>query len=105
MKTYRGIRNPYATVFIDGSPLNPRLDLPGYSREFEWGYSGSGPAQLALALLADYFQDQPNGDDLAMEYHALFEREVVAALNRWSDWELTSEDIEQTIGRLKELSR
>jgi hypothetical protein len=34
--------------------LNPRLDLRSHSPTgFEWGYGGSGPAQLALALVAD----------------------------------------------------
>lgn len=27
---------------------------------FEWGYSGSGPAQLALAILMDIFEDELN---------------------------------------------
>ena len=36
-------------------PLNPRLDVRNHSPDgFNWGYSGSGPAQLALAILADF---------------------------------------------------
>jgi hypothetical protein len=35
-------------------PLLPRLDIRDHSPTgFEWGYGGSGPAQLALALVAD----------------------------------------------------
>lgn len=26
---------------------------------FEWGYSGSGPADLALSILADYYGEKP----------------------------------------------
>jgi hypothetical protein len=34
--------------------LSPRLDIRRHSPTgFEWGYGGSGPAQLALALVAD----------------------------------------------------
>lgn len=41
----------------DGSslPLNPRFDVGNHSPDgFNWGYGGSGPAQLALAILADF---------------------------------------------------
>lgn len=35
-------------------PLRLRLDIRAHSPTgFEWGYGGSGPAQLALALVAD----------------------------------------------------
>jgi len=35
-------------------PLRPRHDIRNHSPDgFEWGYGGSGPAQLALALVAD----------------------------------------------------
>jgi hypothetical protein len=40
-----------APVHVDGQPLDPRHDLYNHSPDgFEWGYHGSGPAQLALAL-------------------------------------------------------
>jgi hypothetical protein len=42
---------------IDGlrmKSLDPRFDLRRHSPDgFQWGYGGSGPAQLALALCAD----------------------------------------------------
>jgi hypothetical protein len=38
--------------------LPPRCDLYNHSPTgFAWGYGGSGPAQLALAILADYLED------------------------------------------------
>jgi hypothetical protein len=38
--------------------LDPRHDSRNHSPTgFEWGYSGSGPAQLALALAADVLGD------------------------------------------------
>lgn len=38
-------------VTVNGRALDPRFDLRFHSPDgFEWGYGGSGPAQLALAL-------------------------------------------------------
>ncbi len=31
---------------------------------FEWGYGGSGPADLALSILADYFGEKPTKTQL-----------------------------------------
>lgn len=43
---------------LEPRPLEPRHDLRNHSPDgFEWGYSGSGPAQLALALAADVLGD------------------------------------------------
>jgi hypothetical protein len=70
MKTYRGWREGYAAlVTVDGRSLNPRLDLWNHSPTgFEWGYAGSGPSQLALAMLADHL-----GDDGGIENATLNE--------------------------------
>ena len=48
MKTYHGRREGYtAIVTVDGTPLNPRLDLWNHSPTgFEWGCGGSGLYQL-----------------------------------------------------------
>lgn len=57
--------------------LDPRHDLWNHSPDgFSWGYGGSGAAQLALAILADFTGD----DHLAFELHQLFERKVIARL-------------------------
>ena len=40
------------TVYYGGRPLPLHLDVRNHSPTgFEWGYAGSGPAQLALAML------------------------------------------------------
>lgn len=63
MKVYHGRRTEHGCavdVEEDGevSLLNPRLDLCNHSPAgLEWGYSGSGAAQLALALAADVLGD------------------------------------------------
>ncbi len=60
MSTYSGKRTgEVTTVTVDGKPLDPRNDLRNLSEAgFEWGYIGSGPYQLALAMLADHFEDE-----------------------------------------------
>jgi hypothetical protein len=64
-----------------------------HSSEFEWGYGGSGPAQLALALLLDYFNDEQK----AMAYHQEFKREVVSQFNDMSEWRLSGREIEEFV--------
>jgi hypothetical protein len=47
---------PVCWRFFNGvkSALDPRSDLRNHSPDgFNWGYGGSGPAQLSLALTAD----------------------------------------------------
>jgi hypothetical protein len=58
---------------------------------FEWGYSGSGPAQLALALLLD-----ATGDSLiALKYHQDFKERFVAD---WGNsWHISGEQIKRWI--------
>ena len=97
MKVYRGTREGHvADVTVDGRPLNPRLDLWNHSPSgFEWGYGGSGPAQLALALLADHLGD----DDKAIKLHQDFKSNVVAELP-YRGWTLGSEQIQRALTAL-----
>lgn len=101
MKIYRGYRDNFgAQVAILESgrivrALPLRLDLYNHSPTgFEWGYGGSGPAQLALALLADVLGDERR----AIKLHQKFKWKVIAALNRdigtrTDQWELTDVDV------------
>jgi len=53
-RAFVGNRDIYdgCTVSFDGHPLPPRHDVRNHSPTgFEWGYEGSGPSQLALAML------------------------------------------------------
>ena len=99
MKRYVGVRQGYAvTVTVDGRRLNPRHDLWNHSPSgFEWGYGGSGPAQLALAILADHC----GNDEEAFNFHHRFKWAVVAELPG-RVWTLTSRDIEQVLQTLRE---
>jgi hypothetical protein len=63
-------------VRIGGETLDPSLsqEYCNHSPDgFAWGYSGSGPAQLALALLL-YFTDP----DFAVQNYQDFKAEVIA---------------------------
>ena len=102
MKVYSGIREKsgnIVTVTSDGvsSALNPRLDLRNHSPTgLEWGYGGSGPAQLALAILADHLSDPA----LAQNLYQDFKFNVVARLTS-DQWLLSSNDVENALQEIR----
>jgi len=100
MKTYEGRREGYSVIItVNGRPLNPRLDLWNHSPTgFEWGYAGSGPAQLALAIVGDHTGD----DEQALNLYQRFKWAVVVELPRNRRWTLTSRDIDQALERIRE---
>lgn len=97
-KRYEGKRSwGKVGVTVNGTPLNPRLDLFNHSPDgFEWSYSGSGPAQLALAILADHLSD----DMEAFNFHQRFKWTVIAELPR-RYWILTSNEIDQYLDSIR----
>ena len=99
MKQYAGRRQGFAVIVtVDGRRLNPRLDLWNHSPTgFEWGYCGSGPAQLALAILADHCAN----DEQTLNFHQRFKWAVIAELPHGS-WTLTSQQIDQVLQTLRE---
>lgn len=97
-KQYQGLRSKdgEVSVTVNGSALDPHFDLRCHSPTgFEWGYGGSGPAQLSLALLADQLGD----DEAAQRLYQDFKWAVVSGLpkNRWS---LTSADLRAALKKL-----
>lgn len=101
MKRYEGKRHAGVTdVSVEGAPLNPRLDLRKHSvTGYEWGYAGSGPAQLALALLVDHL----GNDDEALAFYQDFKRAVVTSLPH-GGWTLSSKQIEEILQALRSSS-
>jgi len=99
MKRYEGHREGHAvTVTVDKSRLNPRLDLWNHSPTgFEWGYAGSGPAQLALAILADHCEDS----ERALNFYQRFKWRIVANLPDRS-WTLTGDEVEEILQTLEQ---
>lgn len=85
MNNYEGFDN---SVTVNGSPLALCQNIYNHSSEFAWGYSGSGPSQLALAIIVNEF-----GSDLNHHpcHYQDFKFEVVAGLPE--RFKLTSEDI------------
>ncbi len=79
-------------------PLDPRLDLRSHSPTgFQWGYGGSGPAQLALAILADHLGD----DEQARELYQDFKLQVIARLPQEQGWVLTPEQINDDLAEIR----
>ena len=70
MNKYKAIRTEKGCIVtVNGKELNPRLDLSNHSPDgFEWGYDGSGPSQLALAILAHELQDDKKAEMLHQEF-------------------------------------
>ncbi len=99
MRTYRGWRDmDYPRVEVDGYPLPPRFDLAMHSPDgFEWGYGGSGPAQLALAILADHCGSD---EGRALRYYQAFKRAVIANLPE-DEWQITSAEVEAALAAIE----
>ena len=69
------------------SPLASQAVVNHSPDGFEWGYGGSGPAQLALGILMDHTGDVP----FAQRYFQLFKGAYVAC---WRDtWQVTVESL------------
>lgn len=99
IKVYKGARLASGTtaVVVDDQPLDPRLDLYNHSPGgFEWGYGGSGPAQLALAILAHHLDD----DSLATNLHHAFKFYVIGGFKK-DRWQITSAEIEKFLRDLR----
>jgi hypothetical protein len=87
---FQGVRTEAgAHVVLGGEKLSPRFDLRNHSPTgFEWGYGGSGPAQLALAMVAAVAGD----DELALTCYQDFKWGMVVSL-RGQFWEMRSADV------------
>ena len=107
-------RVEYVGMRVDGTPvvlnltaherLSPHQSL-GLVRHspagFDWGYVGSGPAQLACALLLDYTDDET----VAQHHYIQFRNDVVSQLvcdGPADCWHLTGEDIEAALVEFEE---
>lgn len=96
MKSYHGLRGGKVSVIVDRESysLDPRADLAVYDLRFQqpvfgWGHHGYAPAQLALAILADYTDD----DQFALDYAMEFKREIIAKLQQNMPFTLADAEI------------
>lgn len=101
MKRYVGsiAENGDRIVTVDGAKLAPHLDVMNHSPTgFAWGYGGSGPSQLALAICIDAL----GGDvDRAFNVYQSFKWRIIAHLDEGREWELTQSFILETIVALE----
>lgn len=74
-------------------PLDPRTDLANHSPTgFSWGYAGSGPSQLALAIAADLY-----GDERALEVYQDLKHGLVADADGDARFVATEERVEGAV--------
>lgn len=93
MKLYTGKRTSGNSVVVlaDGVVLSPVASqkLRDHSPDgFEWGYSGSGPSQLALAILLDLY-----GERIAMSYYYDFKQKFIATADQ-DGFVISSDDVD-----------
>ena len=91
-------QEPLVLVWEGGHPRPldpaPSQALRNHSPDgFEWSYAGSGPAQLALAILLDCLGDE----DEALRCYQAFKNEFLATLGRDEAWEISSAQIEEFV--------
>lgn len=91
---YAGFRDQRgnAVVTRDGQPLalGPSTKLWNHSPDgYEWGYAGSGPAQLALALLLD----ATGNKELAVGLHQKYKFAKIGGLDRNRNWIILRSEI------------
>lgn len=91
MKVYEGRRlrrfGVQVDVVEDGRRRALRHVVHHSPTGFEWGYGGSGPADLALSILTD-----AAGEPTARTWYQAFKWDVVAQLDREA-WELREEEV------------
>ncbi len=88
MKCYVGRRDDNGTAHVDVLQAGrPAVELDWWKTTFlrnhsptgpEWGYLGSGPAQLALSILLDVCGEP----EVALGFYQRFKREVVAKFDQ-----------------------
>ena len=74
-----------------------RHDLRRHSAEFNWGYGGSGPAQLSLALAAEVLGD----DEAAQDVYQQLKRKLVGGFPE-DGWTLSEDQLRQAIREIQE---
>ena len=116
LKVYQGLKKGGypgpGTVLVDGKPLK---HIVRHSPDgFNWGYGGSGPADLALSILTDYLvgianlfslsenpRDKPieikRAELIADAYYQEFKWKFIANLPIGQDWEIKSSEIAEFI--------
>lgn len=107
--TYCGFRDQDLGAVVYWQKINEperhalplRLDLANHSPTgLEWGYGGSGPSQLALAILSHHFHVSRAipvelADIQALRFYQQFKWAIIDRLG--DNWTLTNIDIENIL--------
>jgi hypothetical protein len=79
-------------------PLPLRLDVANKSPTgFAWGYGGSGPAQLALAILCDCLGNEHR----ALKYMQDFKRKMIMHLDQDKGWSMTEIAVRSAVNEIR----
>ena len=103
-KIYKGWRDGQrnVNVTVNGRPLR---HVQYHSESLDYGYGGSGPADTALSILANYFGERPrrtskrlfNGEYRCWHYHQDFKRDFVAGWGAEAgdddSWQISGDEI------------
>jgi hypothetical protein len=80
---------------VEPLDIKPSQELSNHSSEFQWGYGGSGPTQLALAILLDATRCPQE----ALEHCQQFKEEFVST---WGEsFEITEAEILEWVTNLR----
>lgn len=98
----QGSRQVYVEV-LDGDSPDNIYALPDGTQHvnhsptgFSWGYGGSGPAQLAFAVLLDFLSDCPGIDfavEIARSHYQSFKWDKIAPMNFGGEFNLTGREV------------
>lgn len=93
------LRFPPKRTIMNVLDIHPSLEIVKHSPTgFEWGYAGSGPSQLALAILLDCV-----GIDHATRLYLPFKFDFIVRLPRNEEWAISETTIKLWIdGKLSE---
>lgn len=105
MTTYHGKRRRDGSTFVSKSGEGGPLQILPLGLEhvrhsptgFEWGYGGSGPAQLAFALCLDVLGDPKEAEAI---YHDL--KSCLVQYLPHEGWEMEKAQLEQAIEALRD---
>lgn len=88
-------------VVIDRDGVRPLAHHRRHSSEFNWGYGGSGPSDLARCILLDHYgvpgdaeEEYSDSPRLPVSYQQ-FKFDVIAKLPQGEPWSISAEQIEQ----------
>ena len=108
MRFYKGVivratRMAQVSVYegeVRVGTLAPRFDLMNHSPTgFSWGYGGSGPSQLALAILADHFGR--HGSNRALDLYQDFKWKCIAILPGDEGFTLSGEHVQNFVNEIE----